>query len=484
MGREPNDIDRLFSTVIDGGYCIGCGACAAARPDQIEMALDAEGRLQAQRRKVDSDSDESNLSLPVLKVCPFSNQSTDEDELSRDLYGQTSRRDRKLGRFVKCYAGHVAEGEYRQLGSSGGMGTWILCELLRLGVVDAVLHVKSIEASASDPRIVAYSESTTVEEVLQGAKSRYHPIEMSRIVDRVRGDERRFAFVGIPCFVKAMRLLQRHDADLREKITCCVGLFCGHLKSLAFAQSLAWQLGVPPSALEEFDFRVKLPNRPANRYGVRATGVVGEERVASEAAVADLFGAGWELGFFKYKACDYCDDVVAETADIAVGDAWIPEFVGDAQGANVIIVRDPTLVDIVERACSEGRLSMQPIAPERVAESQSAGFRHRRRGLAYRLKLTDERGEWRPKKRVAASRWAVPWDRRAIHAMRPVLSARSHEAFRRAREAGDFAMFEREMTPLIDRYRRLYQLTAWRKWPGRLKIVLRRLRRRVKGGSL
>ena len=33
--------------------------------------------------------------------------------------------------------------------------------------------------------------------------------------------------------------------------------------------------------------------------------------------------ADWGMGIFKLGACDYCDDIVGETADISFGDAWL-----------------------------------------------------------------------------------------------------------------------------------------------------------------
>ena len=52
MPEQPDravaaDIARLKATVIDGGYCIGCGACAGVPGSPIRMAMDGVGRLQA-----------------------------------------------------------------------------------------------------------------------------------------------------------------------------------------------------------------------------------------------------------------------------------------------------------------------------------------------------------------------------------------------------------------------------------------------------
>ncbi|MGC9322644.1 MAG: Coenzyme F420 hydrogenase/dehydrogenase, beta subunit C-terminal domain, partial [Kosmotogaceae bacterium] len=63
---------------------------------------------------------------------------------------------------------------------------------------------------------------------------------------------------------------------------------------------------------------------------------------------SDFYGYNWGYGFFKYKACDYCDDVVSETADVSVGDAWLPEYVNDSGGTNVVIVRNPVIKKIID----------------------------------------------------------------------------------------------------------------------------------------
>ena len=36
-------------------------------------------------------------------------------------------------------------------------------------------------------------------------------------------------------------------------------------------------------------------------------------------------------------ACEFCDDVVGETADMSVGDAWLPGYVSDWRGTSVVV---------------------------------------------------------------------------------------------------------------------------------------------------
>ena len=155
----------------------------------------------------------------------------------------------------------------------------------------------------------------------------------------------------------------------------------------------AWQCGIEPGNLIAIDFRKKLPGFDANRYGIEVTGWQDGQVVTRISPVRDLYGHDWGKGFFKYKACDYCDDVVAETADVVVGDAWLPEYVKNSQGTNVVVVRHPLIRDLIDKGVSTGQINLDCISADEIAKSQKSGLNHRREGLAYRLDLTDRQGK-------------------------------------------------------------------------------------------
>ncbi|MGJ3627724.1 hypothetical protein AB5I41_13435 [Sphingomonas sp. MMS24-JH45] len=45
----------------------------------------------------------------------------------------------------------------------------------------------------------------------------------------------------------------------------------------------------------------------------------------------------WVRAFFQASAGDYRDDVVAETADISFGEAWVEPYASDGRGTNVVV---------------------------------------------------------------------------------------------------------------------------------------------------
>ena len=93
---------------------------------------------------------------------------------------------------------------------------------------------------------------------MAGAKSRYYPIEMSKVMDFIKNNEGRYAFVGIPCFIKTARRICRQDPIIAKRIHFFVGLVCGHLKSKAYSDMLAWRAGFDPADMKTIDFRHNL----------------------------------------------------------------------------------------------------------------------------------------------------------------------------------------------------------------------------------
>ena len=320
----------LNDTVIANGYCVGCGACAVPEDSPFKIVMDDYGQYQSSLKDANVFA---STHIDYEKLCPFGSGAKNEDEIARQIFSDTCEHNSQVGYYNGVFAGHVDEGEFRKRGSSGGMGTWVLNELLSKGLVDYVVHVKS-ESAGQDLNSIPfkYQVSETLEETQQGGKSRYYPIELSEALQAIRNNPGRYAVVGLPCFIKSVRLLQAQDSILAERIQYCVGLVCGHLKSAHYAESLAWQMGIPPQELEGIDFRIKDASQPANRYSTYAKGSSGEKVVPTN----QLFGADWGAGAFKYKACDFCDDVFAETADVVLGDAWLPEYVQDSYGTNVV----------------------------------------------------------------------------------------------------------------------------------------------------
>ena len=439
----------LNDTVIANGYCVGCGACAVPTRSPFKIVMDEHGQYQS---SVKDNSVLAKTQNDYVKLCPFGSGAPNEDEIGKQRFSGSCDYNSQVGYYDGVFAGHVIEGDFRKQGSSGGMGTWLLNELLSKDLVDYVIHVKSESAAKHLHNIpFKYHISETMEQTQQGGKSRYYPVELSEVLKIVRNTPGRYVVVGLPCFVKSIRLLQHQDPIFSERIKYCVGLVCGHLKSAHYALSLGWQMGLAPHELEAIDFRVKDPSQPANRYSTYVKGSTAEKLMLTN----KLFGVDWGAGAFKYKACDFCDDVFAETADVVVGDAWLPEYVKDSDGTNVVVTRNQDILRLITDARTERRLKMDDLEVDRAAQSQDAGLRHRKIGIADRLRFEAEAGRWAPNKRAIIANHVKQEIDVERQRLRVKMRDLSHKTFKLALDRSDIKIYIRSVAPVYSKYREL-----------------------------
>lgn len=350
---------------------------------------------------------------------------------------------------------------------------------MRLGLVNGVVHMGG--PTAGSPALFGIAVSETAEQVLARPKSKYWAAEMSPALLRIRGNGRRYLFIGVPCHVKAVRLLCRSDPVLAQQIVFCFALVCGHLKTPAFAELLAWQMGMPPEQLTGFDFRPKDPAKPPGRYSVQASAGPMAEQPTRPAH--ELYGSNWGHVMFQPDACDACDDVMGELADVTFGDAWLPRYDGEWRGTNIVVTRSAPIDALLAQGQRDGQLQLDELGVDEVVASQAGNYRHRWDGLSVRTAIAQRQGRWFPHKRIRPGSIPVDFLRQAMVQLRMQLACTSHTAFRAAREAGRLEVFMQQMQPLTRRMRSLqdwcYRVDSRGLGPWLLRLA--RLGRRDRG---
>lgn len=453
---------RIEETVARG-ICIGCGACSVATDGAVRVQLGMPRLYQADI----AGADPVELRR-ASRVCPFSDEAANEDELGPPRHALGMSHSAQLGWYTRTFAGRITDESALLKSSSGGLTTWLLSALVRAGEVDSVIHV--VPASSHGAELFEYAVSDPGE-VLRGRKSQYYSVTMAEVMPLVERTEGRFAFVGIPCFVKAARLLCAERAELGKRISYFVGLVCGHLKSQAFPEALAWQLGISPPDLAEVDFRVKREGSKSSEYDFGARGR--DDASWRYSPTRRLIGGNWGHNAFQPEACNFCDDVVAETADVSFGDAWLPQFLDDSRGTNVVVSRNAVVDGLFDDGVGRGEIEVVRLPPDAVVQSQAGGFRHRRDGLAIRLADDASSGLSVPRKRVAPNPASVSPRRAALFRQRRRMATLSHIAFAEARRMGKLASFVGIMKREIRIYSRL-EASILRRCLRRLKRALRR----------
>lgn len=139
---------------------------------------------------------------------------------------------------------------------------------------------------------------------------------------------------------------------------------------------------------------------------------------------------------FKAKACDYCDDVVAELADISLGDAWLEPYIRDGKGTNLVITRSLMAHRIIQEGVRKGEIYVEPISLDRLIMSQRGNFNHRHRGLPFRIRQERRKGVAINQKRF--SNCKASFDFRMVQRLRMRIRYRSLIAWKNSRNAQEF----------------------------------------------
>lgn len=453
MQNELNIKDIILNNLKNNNYDFGTGIWPFIN-DKFSVKINSRGEYQVyltNNSEVFSDTE-----IELLKETNCNYSSVNEYDVSKELFGNASRYDKRIGFYRNLYAGHVTEGNYRENASSGGFGTWIFTELLERGYIDSVIHVKKAD---NNPKMFEYSISKSIDQIIAGAKTKYYPVELSEVLKIVKENPGKYAFIGVPSFVMEMRLLCKQDSVINERIKFVIGLVCGHQKSTKFADFLAWQCDIKPGNLLNINFRKKLDYGPSSSYAIEVEGLIDGEKQVITKEMSQIYNADWGKGLFKIKASDFSDDIMNETADVTLGDAWLPEYTKDSMGNNIIVVRNKTIDHIIKEAIKEKRIAIDKVDPDTIYRSQLAHYRHSYDELGYRLYKKNFEKKWVPKKRVNPSK-DYPFVRRKIQDIREKYCDLCPAEFNKAVEIDDFNYFKKKMKVYDLKYRALYKIVA------------------------
>jgi coenzyme F420-reducing hydrogenase beta subunit len=379
----------VIRDIVENDLCIGCGLCAACCPSGI---LEMEWNRFGEYNPVEKIPCEKECGL-CLKVCPFADGNENEDSFGQRLYGNIPRiRHRsETGYYLESYVGYAPH--TRERGSSGGMATWLLSTLLKKGIVDYVIAV----IPNDDPdKLFRYAILPDPESVMKSAGSAYYPVELSGVLKEILDKTGRCAVIGVPCFIKAIRLAAQKNTKVRDRIFITVGLVCGQLKSKHYTEYISALSGVH-EPLQKVFFRGKSPEKPAGNFYFSCTSTGGATgKIFWRDGVAEAFQNRW----FTPNACNFCDDIFAECADVTCMDAWLSEYSKNYKGTSLVLVRSVQIQNIIVDGINSEEVNLKIIPLQKVIQSQPDGIEEKRINLSYQLYLNTYAGIFSPQKRI------------------------------------------------------------------------------------
>jgi len=430
-----------INEVIENNFCVGCGNCAFL--DKSRYQLNENSLVEF----IGEDAEAVIKDKTISAVCPFSEYAENEDDIAARDYSHSDNFDTSIGFYNGIYAGWDNDESSRMLSSSGGLATFLIKELIRRKLVDAAIVVVYDESS---PHGVKYKIVRDPLELEASRQSKYVVTSYLDILGDIVNVEGRYVFVGIPCYVKSLKLLMRQHPVLRERIAYTIAIFCGHQKTFSFPQYIGWNLGVQPNDLKMVNYRVKKEGFRSYEYFYQA---VDKNNLLHEGVVTKIKWLDWGVGLFKLKACDVCDDVTGETADIIFGDAWLRPYTLDYRGTNVLVCRNRELENILLESQKKGQITLIAESKETIIKSQAANYRHRKEGLLSRIAFFNSKSMPYPSRRDSLfNNFTENIKRRNLYIIRFNLARRSHEVFEHAKKMGDINVFFTEMDGIVTDY--------------------------------
>lgn len=221
-----------------------------------------------------------------------------------------------------CYIGYSLDEGLRRNGTSGGVVTTIIRELLRQRLYDKA-YVLDFESFGGEPAKV--KPVYQPDDLIRSAKSKYIPASIAEVVsDVVSGKIGKAIVVATPCQLlaikRSLRIKKRDESDI-----LFIGLFCDKTLNYNIYSYYRETYG----EYDSFHFRDKEGHDwPGDTVLIKD----GKPSVISRHVRMSL------KSYFQLNRCRYCFDKLNQLADISCGDCYI-KGEESKEGKSSIVVR-------------------------------------------------------------------------------------------------------------------------------------------------
>ncbi len=344
--------------VVKNSLCISCGACAVMYPDEI-AGMNYQDKLGIFVPEVKNESDDAVFE-DAFSICPGKGYPI--VKLAKMFGNYEITEDVELGVSQGFFAAHSNDEEIKEKASSGGVMTAIANYLLEEGAVDGVI-VTGIEYGENGPLPAPFIARTKAD-LLSAQGSKYCPSPSLLALKEVFETAGKFALIGTPCQIAALRLMQEKNRELKDKVVITIGNFCGGFRDFRDTKLLINRAGFETKNIAEFRYR----------GGGQPGYMFIKDKSGSEVKLP-YPGYARMTGICKYYRCRVCVDATAELADISCGDAWIDRFLTEPDNAwSLIISRSSKATTILDEMNKRGLLTRESVSIEEIKLSQKGNL--------------------------------------------------------------------------------------------------------------
>lgn len=359
-------------------YCIGCGLCKSRFGEKkADMTLNEKGFYEPHFDLTKEEYSE------LQAFCPVDIPPT---QYSRRVWGESRN----------VCLGHAADEVVRLKASSGGVLTAVCGYLLNESLADGIIQIGDSEKPLhKNARI-----SQDAAQLLRCAGSRYiAAMPLENVLQLLaENPEEKYALVGRPCDIRAMRAYIRAHKDIEAQIVCLLSFFCAGTPSVNASRQMIAKMGADEQKVTYVSYR-------GNGWPGYST-----VREADGREYTMNYEDSWGkiLGRDIYRGCRLCYDGIGEEADISCGDAWYLDENGkisfdERPGRNVIFARTELGDKILRQAEAAGWVSCENFAEEQLDLMQPFQY-VRKAQLRYKLLAMRTAGREIPAIRISGLR--------------------------------------------------------------------------------
>jgi len=216
------------------------------------------------------------------------------------------------------------------------------------------------------------------EEVLSATGSKYCPAPVALgIRDILKAPCGRYAFVGLPCHIRALKNAESQIPGLKEKIAVRIGLFCNHTPLPKATLDLLSENGIQSNNINEIIYRAAKTNPSTMKISTKD---------GFEVAIKGYWGSGFGQLYYP-PACMTCPDHTNEEADISVGDPW--DLIENDCGKTLVLVRTDAGDSFLTAGIDGGAVTVEAIEISAVENSLRKKIHSRKEHLHARLALSN-----------------------------------------------------------------------------------------------
>ena len=301
MSKSAYPYLSLLRKIIINDLCIRCGTCVGFCPTGC-LTID-------RNRLVPVIREENNCSNcgRCIKLCPA--YSTPIYQLYEDIFKRLPQETELYGICQNIFIGKSNDPQIYSHSAGGGIVTQILKNLLEQKQIDGAIIAGF---NNTTPYIPEGKIAYTKEELIHNSNSIYICTPVNEVFKYTRRTDKRFAVVGLPCAISAIRKAQLLYPKETKNLVVLIGLFCGINIGQEATNFYLKKKGIDKNTIIKYSTRTKKEG-----YGINielSSGLkIKNKNIAIHLGLSPVFTPA---------RCQICPDFTNEFADISVGDTW------------------------------------------------------------------------------------------------------------------------------------------------------------------